>query len=169
MDVEESLALPPRPCTEGSGQESRKRPSASPLLFGRAPAWSFADTMMTRSVDDWDGGTRIGETLHRFNVDWARRVLGQGAVVLLVTDGLDREAGDGVEPEITRLHRQTKRLIWLNPLLRYDGFEPKSLGIRALLPHVDEFRPVHNIKSLTALVEALSGEPDRVKTGKKAA
>lgn len=128
---------------------------------------------VTRAVDDWDGGTRIGETLHRFNVDWARRVLGQGAVVLLVTDGLDREAGEGVEPEIVRLHRQTKRLIWLNPLLRYDRFEPKSLGIRALLPHVDEFRPVHNVKSLTALVEALSGAPGRTrpstKTGRKAA
>lgn len=113
------------------------------------------------AVDDWDGGTRIGETLHRFNVDWSRRVLGQGAVVLLVTDGLDREAGEGVEPEIARLHRQAKRLVWLNPLLRYDRFEPKSLGIRALLPHVDEFRPVHNIASLTSLIEALSGPAER--------
>ena len=124
---------------------------------------------VTNAVDDWDGGTRIGETLHRFNADWARRVLGQGAIVLLVTDGLDREAGEGVEPEIMRLHRQTKRLIWLNPLLRYDRFEPKSLGIRALLPHVDEFRPVHNIESLTALVQALSGEPGQIRTGKRAA
>jgi uncharacterized protein with von Willebrand factor type A (vWA) domain len=107
-------------------------------------------------VEDWDGGTRIGETLHRFNVDWSRRVLGQGAVVLLVTDGLDREAGQGIEAEIARLHRQTKRLIWLNPLLRYDRFEPKSLGIKALLPHVDEFRPVHNLDSLAALIETLS-------------
>lgn len=107
-------------------------------------------------VEDWDGGTRIGETLHRFNVDWARRVLGQGATVLLVTDGLDRDAGEGVEPEIARLHRRARRLIWLNPLLRYDRFEPKALGVRALLPHVDEFRPVHNIASLASLVEALS-------------
>ncbi len=107
-------------------------------------------------VEDWDGGTRIGETLHRFNVDGARRVLGQGATVLLVTDGLDRDAGEGVEPEIARLHRRARRLIWLNPLLRYDRFEPKTLGVRALLPHVDEFRPVHNIASLASLVEALS-------------
>lgn len=113
------------------------------------------------AVDDWDGGTRIGETLHRFNVDWARRVLGQGAIVLLVTDGLDRDAGEGIEPEIARLHRQSKRLIWLNPLLRYDRFEPKSLGIKALLPHVDEFRPVHSIASLAALVDALSGPAAR--------
>ncbi|MFN4355338.1 vWA domain-containing protein [Parvibaculum sp.] len=107
-------------------------------------------------VEDWDGGTRIGETLHRFNVDWARRVLGQGATVLLVTDGLDRDAGEGVAPEIARLHRSARRLIWLNPLLRYARFEPKALGVKALLPHVDEFRPVHNIASLAALVEALS-------------
>jgi len=116
---------------------------------------------VTAAVDDWDGGTRIGETLRRFNVEWGRRVLGQGAVVLLATDGLDRDAGAGVEPEIARLHRQSKRLIWLNPLLRYDKFEPKSLGIRALLPHVDEFRAVHNIASLTELVEALSGPTAR--------
>lgn len=107
-------------------------------------------------VEDWDGGTRIGETLRRFNVDWARRVLGQGATVILVTDGLDRDAGEGVGPEIARLHRHTRRLIWLNPLLRYERFEPRALGIRALLPHVDEFRPVHNIASLASLVEALS-------------
>ena len=116
---------------------------------------------VTAAVDDWDGGTRIGETLRRFNVEWGRRVLGQGAVVLLVTDGLDRDAGEGVEPEIARLHRQSKRLIWLNPLLRYDRFEPKSLGIRALLPHVDEFRAVHNLASLSALVEALSAPAAR--------
>lgn len=116
---------------------------------------------VTSAVDDWDGGTRIGETLRRFNVEWGRRVLGQGAVVLLVTDGLDRDAGQGVEPEIARLHRQSKRLIWLNPLLRYDRFEPKSLGIKALLPHVDEFRAVHNIASLSALIEALSAPATR--------
>ena len=107
-------------------------------------------------VEDWDGGTRIGETLHRFNVDWARRVLGQGATVLLVTDGLDRNAGKDVGPEIARLHRSARRLIWLNPLLRYERFEPKALGVKALLPHVDEFRPVHNIASLAALAGALA-------------
>ncbi|MCE9649403.1 MAG: VWA domain-containing protein [Parvibaculum sp.] len=117
---------------------------------------------VTASVDDWDGGTRIGETLRRFNIEWSRRVLGQGAVVLLVTDGLDRDAGQGVEPEIARLHRQSRRLIWLNPLLRYDRFEPKSLGIKALLPHVDEFRAVHNLESLAALVDALSAPATRI-------
>lgn len=116
---------------------------------------------VTGAVEDWDGGTRIGETLRRFNVEWSRRVLGQGAVVLLVTDGLDRDAGAGVEAEIARLHRQSKRLIWLNPLLRYDRFEPKSLGIRALLPHVDEFRAVHSVASLTDLIDTLSGPATR--------
>ena len=120
-------------------------------------------------VEDWDGGTRIGETLHRFNKDWARRVLGQGAIVLLITDGLDRDAGEGLEPEITRLHRSCRRLIWLNPLLRYDKFEPKSLGIRALLPHVDEFRPVHNINAISALVTALSAQVTARKMERRAA
>jgi uncharacterized protein with von Willebrand factor type A (vWA) domain len=82
--------------------------------------------------------------------------LGQGATVILVTDGLDRAAGEGLEPEIERLHKSCRRLIWLNPLLRYDGFEPKSLGIRAILPHVDEFRSVHSLASLTDLAEVLS-------------
>lgn len=121
---------------------------------------------VTAAVEDWDGGTRIGETLRRFNVDWARRVLGQGATVLLVTDGLDRDAGEGLETEIARLHRASRRLIWLNPLLRYDRFEPRALGIRTMLPHVDEFRPVHNVASLADLVSALNA-PQR--QGRKAA
>jgi uncharacterized protein len=111
---------------------------------------------VSTSVEDWDGGTRIGETLRRFNVDWARRVLGQGATVLLVTDGLDRDGASGLETEIARLHRASRRLIWLNPLLRYDRFEPKALGIKTMLPHVDEFRAVHNVASLHELVAALS-------------
>ncbi len=111
---------------------------------------------VSTAVEDWDGGTRIGETLRRFNVDWARRVLGQGATVLLVTDGLERDGVEGLEAEIDRLHRASRRLIWLNPLLRYDAFEPKALGIRTMLPHVDEFRPVHNMASLENLVTSLS-------------
>jgi len=91
-----------------------------------------------------------------FNRDWARRVLGQGAVVLLVTDGLDREGAKGLAENMDRLHRSCSRLVWLNPLLRWDGFQPKSQGIRAMLPHVDEFRPVHNLASLRELVETLS-------------
>ena len=108
------------------------------------------------AVGDWSGGTRIGACIEGFNRLWSRRVLGQGAVVLLITDGLDRDAGDGVAEEVERLRRSCQRLIWLNPLLRFDGFAPKSLGVRAILPHVDEFRPVHNLDSLGALAEALS-------------
>jgi uncharacterized protein with von Willebrand factor type A (vWA) domain len=107
-------------------------------------------------VEDWSGGTRIGQSLAEFNRRWSRRVLGQGAVVLLITDGLDREGGQGIAQEMDRLHRSCRRLIWLNPLLRYEGFAPKSQGMRAILPHVDEFRPVHNLQSLEELVEALS-------------
>jgi uncharacterized protein with von Willebrand factor type A (vWA) domain len=112
--------------------------------------------MVAHIVPDWSGGTRIGDSLARFNQEWSRRVLGQGAVVLLITDGLDREGAQGLAENMDRLHRSARRLIWLNPLLRWDGFEPKSQGVRAMLPHVDEFRPVHNLASLRSLIETLS-------------
>jgi uncharacterized protein with von Willebrand factor type A (vWA) domain len=116
----------------------------------------IAFELVAHVVPDWSGGTRIGESLALFNRLWARRVLGQGAVVLLITDGLDREGAKGLSEATDRLRRSCRRLIWLNPLLRYAGFQPKSQGIRAMLPHVDEFRPVHNLESLRALVESLS-------------
>ena len=112
--------------------------------------------MVAHVVPDWSGGTRIGEALAAFNRFWAKRVLGQGAVVLLITDGLDRDGAAGLAENMDRLHRSCRRLVWLNPLLRWSGFEPKSQGIRAMLPHVDEFRPVHNLASLRGLVELLS-------------
>jgi uncharacterized protein with von Willebrand factor type A (vWA) domain len=112
--------------------------------------------MVAHAVPDWSGGTRIGESLELFNKAWARRVLGQGAVVLLITDGLDREGAKGLAEATDRLRKSCRRLIWLNPLLRYAGFQPKSQGIRAMLPHVDEFRPVHNLASLRDLVSVLS-------------
>ncbi len=110
------------------------------------------------AVTDWSGGTRIGETLREFNRLWARRVLGQGASVLLITDGLERDSIEELETEMDRLHRSCRRLIWLNPLLRFDGFEARARGVRAMLPHVDEFRPVHNLDAIGDLVAALSGE-----------
>jgi uncharacterized protein with von Willebrand factor type A (vWA) domain len=109
------------------------------------------------SVLDWSGGTRIATSLHDFNKNWARRVLTQGAIVLLITDGLEREADDRLTFEMDRLHRSCRRLIWLNPLLRYEGFQAKAQGIKMMLPHVDEFRPVHNLESIEGLVAALSG------------
>ncbi len=104
------------------------------------------------SVPDWSGGTRIATSLRAFNKLWARRVLTQGAVVLLITDGLERDADDTLAFEIDRLHRSCRRLVWLNPLLRFEGFEARARGIRAMLPHVDEFRPIHNLESMAALV-----------------
>jgi uncharacterized protein with von Willebrand factor type A (vWA) domain len=111
---------------------------------------------VSHAVPDWSGGTRIGATLHAFNREWSRRVLGQGATVLLFTDGLEREGVEQLRFEMDRLHRSCRRLIWLNPLLRYDRFEAKASGIRAMLPFVDEFRPVHRLASLADLVQALS-------------
>lgn len=110
-----------------------------------------------REVQDWAGGTRLRACLRDFNRSWARRVLSQGAVVLLVTDGLDRDPEPGLDAEADRLHRSCRRLIWLNPLLRWEGFQPRAQGVRALLPHVDEHRPVHNLDSLEALGRALEG------------
>jgi uncharacterized protein with von Willebrand factor type A (vWA) domain len=105
---------------------------------------------------DWSGGTRIGESLHEFNRLWSRRVLGQGAVVLLITDGLDRGDIDGLETEIIRLHKSCRRLIWLNPLLRFEGFRPEARGVKAIMPHVDDFRAVHNLNRLRDIGAALS-------------
>jgi hypothetical protein len=126
-------------------------------LRHRDPEVAFQ--LVAHAVPDWSGGTRIGEALGLFNRQWARRVLGQGAVVLLVTDGLDRDGAAGLAENMERLHKSCARLIWLNPLLRWDGFAPKSQGIRAMLPHVDEFRPVHNLDSLRALIATLSTAP----------
>ena len=109
------------------------------------------------AVKDWSGGTRIGTSLKEFNYKWARRVLTQGAHVLLMTDGLDREDATLLSHEMERLRRQTKHIVWLNPLLRYDGFKALAGGIRAMMPFVDEFRPVHSLDSLADLVRALAG------------
>ncbi len=113
--------------------------------------------MCSLNVADWSGGTRIATSRHDFNKHWARRVLGQGAVVLLITDGLERDADDTLSFEMDRLHRSCRRLIWLNPLLRFEGFEARAKGVRAMLPHVDELRSIHNLESMTDLVRALSG------------
>ena len=107
------------------------------------------------AVDDWAGGTRIGDVLRDFNYTWSRRVLGQGATVLLITDGLERGPANLLAKQMDRLHRSCRRLIWLNPLLRFEGFQAKAAGIREMLPHVDEFRTVHSLASLSELVDAL--------------
>jgi uncharacterized protein len=106
-------------------------------------------------VHDWKGGTRIASCLDAFNRHWARRVLGGNAAVLLVTDGLDRDDHGGLADAAAQLKRFAHELVWLNPLLRFDGFEPKAAGVRALLPHVDRHLPVHNLASLADLGRAL--------------
>jgi hypothetical protein len=118
----------------------------------------------SQQVQDWSGGTRIATCLHEFNRHWSRRVLAQGAVVLLFTDGLERDGSADLTREMDRLHHSSRRLVWLNPLLRFDAFEARAQGIRAMLPHVDEFRPIHNLASMDGLVKALeqddTGEAD---------
>jgi len=111
--------------------------------------------MADQQVDDWKGGTRIGVCLDEFNRRWGRRVLGQNAAVLLVTDGLDRDEGGQLSSSAAQLHRMAHQIVWLNPLLRFDGFQPRAAGVRALLPHVDRFLPVHNLHSLADLARAL--------------
>jgi uncharacterized protein len=154
---------------------TEKRKRVSTFLFGtrltnvtRALRERDPDDALSAcsaSVPDWSGGTRIASSLHAFNKQWARRVLTQGAIVLLITDGLERDADDSLAFEIDRLHRSCRRLIWLNPLLRFEGFEARARGIKTMLPHVDEFRPIHNVDSMAALVAALApggnraGEP----------
>src|SRR5579872_4865857 len=147
--------------------DARKRVSV--FLFGtrltnvtrslRARDPDEALASCSAAVEDWAGGTRIASSLHAFNKLWGRRVLGQGAIVLLISDGLEREADARLAFEMDRLHRSCRRLIWLNPLLRYGGFEAKAQGIKMMLPHVDEVRPVHNLKSIEGLIEALSSMP----------
>ncbi|MGO8800493.1 MAG: vWA domain-containing protein [Roseiarcus sp.] len=107
-------------------------------------------------VKDWAGGTRIAASLRAFNREWSRRVLGQGAIVILFTDGLERDGGEDLGREMERLRKSCRRLIWANPLLRYGEFQAKALGIRAMLPFVDEFRAIHNLASMADLCRALS-------------
>ena len=111
-------------------------------------------------AQDWEGGTRIGDCLEDFNRGWSRRVLGQGAVVLVITDGLDRGTPAHLAKQMQRLNLSSRRLIWLNPLLRWDGFAPKASGIAAMLPHVDSFRAGHSIASLEALARVISQKGD---------
>ncbi len=107
-------------------------------------------------VPDWAGGTRIGACLREFNFSWSRRLLAQDASVILISDGLDRDDTGELAAEMSRLHRSCRRLLWLNPLLRFDGFEPRASGIAAMRPHVDAFLPMHNLASLADIARELA-------------
>lgn len=167
IDISGSMANYSRVALHFMHALARQRPRVHTFLFGtrlsnvtRHLAFRDPDEALERcsgAVEDWSGGTRIASCLAVFNKRWSRRVLAQGAVVLLITDGLEREAGGDLARQIDRLHRSCRRLVWLNPLLRYDAFEARASGIRAMLPHVDEFRPVHNLESMESLVAALDG------------
>ena len=145
------------------------RRRVSVLLFGTRLT-SITRDLRQRDVDvalnrvsvrvkDWAGGTRIGTCLHEFNRLWSRRLLGQNACVLLLSDGLDREGGEALAAEMERLHKSCRQLIWLNPLLRYEGFEARAAGIVAMRPHVDLFLPAHNLESLADLGRVLAKPP----------
>jgi hypothetical protein len=131
-------------------------------LRQRDPDEAVAEVV--RAVDDWSGGTRIAACLHEFNRHWARRVLSGSPTVLLVTDGLEHAAIDELGREAERLAKSCRRLVWLNPLLRYEAFQPKARGVRALLAHVSSFLPVHNIESLERLAATLAAGPGRKET-----
>ncbi len=149
----------------GLAQEKRR---LSLFLFGtrltnvsRAIRHRDAEIALARvaaAVPDFSGGTRIGEAIGLFNKEWARRVLGQGATVILITDGLERDDAAPLAAAMAHLRQLSRRIIWLNPLLRYDGFAPRAGGVRAILPHVDDLRPVHNLNSLDQLARALSAD-----------
>jgi uncharacterized protein len=115
--------------------------------------------LVDEQVPDWKGGTRIASALHEFNRLWARRLLGANAAVLLVSDGLDRDEQGDLGAAAAQLRRLAHQVVWLNPLLRYEGFQAKAGGVRALLPHVDRFLPVHNLSSLAKLADALRAPP----------
>ena len=146
---------------------TRERTHVSTLLFGtrltnvtrqlRHRDVDEAVAAVGAAVPDWAGGTRIASCLAEFNLRWSRRLLAQNAAVLLVTDGLERDESGRLAAEMARLRRAAHRLVWLNPLLRYEGFEPRASGIAAMRPHVDAFLPVHNVESLAGLTAALGG------------
>ncbi|GAC1520799.1 MAG: VWA domain-containing protein [Ktedonobacteraceae bacterium] len=106
---------------------------------------------VSKNVQDWSGGTRIGDALHFFNQKWSKRVLGRGAVVLVISDGWDRGDASVLEVEMDRLQHSCHRLIWLNPLLGSPDYRPLTIGMKTALPYIDNFLPAHNLDSLIHL------------------
>ena len=145
---------------------TRNHPQVSSFLFGtrltnisrqmRHRDVDEAVQSVSHLVDDWSGGTRISASLETFNQDWSRRVMGQGAITLLITDGLDRNRDDALGIHMKRLHKSTAALLWLNPLLRFEGFAPKSHSVRTMIQHVDHFLPIHSLQAMTDLTASLA-------------
>lgn len=164
VDISGSMADYSQPILHFLHALGERRPVAT-FLFGtrltnvtralarRDPEVALA--AVARAAPDWGGGTRIGANLHQFNRVWSRRVMAERPLVLLFTDGLERDADAGLAAEMARLQRSCRWLVWLNPLLRFDGFEPRARGIATMLPYVDAFRPVHALACLEDLVQAL--------------
>src|SRR5947199_8510977 len=171
LDISGSMSQYTRPFLHFLHAVTDARKRVTTFLFGtrltnvtralKARDPDEALSLCSANVLDWSGGTRIATSLHDFNKHWARRVLTQGAIVLLITDGLERDADEKLAFEIDRLHRSCRHLIWLNPLLRFDRFEAKARGIRTMLPHVDAFRPIHNLEAIADLCRALSADAAR--------
>jgi len=134
------------------------------LLKSRDP--DLAVGQVVRAVADWSGGTRITTSLHEFNQRWARRVLSGRSTVLLISDGLEHGDTTALAHEMDRLHKCCRRLVWLNPLLRFEQFEPRAAGIKAMLPFVDRFLPAHNLNSLADLVAVLARRDDDARSGR---
>jgi uncharacterized protein with von Willebrand factor type A (vWA) domain len=110
---------------------------------------------VSRAVADWSGGTRIGDALHEFNLRWSRRVLGRGAIVLLVTDGWERGDPSRLQDESARLQRAAYRLVWLDPLSGTRDYSPDSHGARVLVAHVDDHLPANTLDGLACVAELL--------------
>jgi len=127
----------------------------TPELRGRDPERALEAA--ARRVVDWSGGTRIGASLKAFNDEWGRRALTRGAVVLIVSDGWEREDAALVGHEMARLARQAYAVVWVNPLKGHPDYQPLAGGMRAALPYVDRFLPGHNLASLEELAGVLSG------------
>lgn len=128
-------------------------------LHRRDPSEAIAQ--VSEAVHDWSGGTRIGDSLRTFNIEWSRRVTRGGPIVLIISDGWDRGEPETLSDEMARLARTVHRVVWLNPLAGRDGYSPETRGMRAALPHVDDFLPVATLADLATLVELLESIPAR--------
>ena len=166
-DISGSMSAYSRMFLQFAHTLTRQRNTVHSFVFGTRLS-NITRRMQYRDIDeamgaiaadvvDWDGGTRIADCLRSFNQHWSRRVLSRDAIVVLLSDGLERDTDSDLEFQAARLHRSCHRLIWMNPMLRYEEFEPLAFGVRKMLPHVDEFIPAHSVNSMTEMWRTLNG------------